>query len=72
MRKELHRDRDPVRAIAAVMLPLVAIIVAFAVAVERNGIRTASNEQPAAGSSGMARPHPPLDRAPGEALKVPL
>jgi len=27
-----------------------------------------SSDQPAAGSSGIARPHPPLDRAPGEPL----
>jgi hypothetical protein len=72
MDKELHRNRNPVRAIAAVMFLMAVTIVALLVAVERNGSRIASNDQPAAGASGMARPHPPLDRAPGEALKVPL
>jgi hypothetical protein len=72
MDKKLHRDRDPVRAISAVIFVMVAITAIFAITVERNGIRIASDEQSAAGSSGMARPHPPLDRAPGEALRIPL
>jgi hypothetical protein len=56
-------------------LTLAAVIVvaaAFAIFGENAGPQLVSNDQPAAGSSGMARPHPPLDRAPGEPLKAPL
>jgi hypothetical protein len=47
----------------------VAIVIAIAsvTTLERKDTRTASNEAPA-GTTGLARPHPPLDRAPGEAI----
>jgi hypothetical protein len=72
MDKELRRDRDLVRALRAAIFLVAVIAAACAVTAERNGIRMAGNDPPAAGSSGIARPHPPLDRAPGEALQVPL
>lgn len=68
MDKELRRDR--VAATLVAIFVIVAIVIAFAITVERSGIRLASNDQPA-GASGMARPHPPLDRAPGEPLHKP-
>jgi hypothetical protein len=60
-----------VHAIIWAMLVLAAVI-AFAISSERGDLRVVSNDQPAAGASSIARPHPPLDRAPGEPLKTPL
>jgi hypothetical protein len=65
---KLRRDR--VRAILAAIFVIAAIVAVVAITVERSGIQLASNDQPA-GASGMARPHPPLDRAPGEPLHKP-
>ena len=53
----------------AVVLFAVAVIVAMLAAlvttVERIDTRTASNASPP-GTTGLAKPHPPLDRAPGQ------
>ena len=43
---------------------LFAILAAAVTTLERIGTRTASNETPP-GTTGLAKPHPPLDRAPG-------
>jgi hypothetical protein len=61
-----------VHGIIAIMLVLAAVMAAVAILSERAGQRRVSNDQAPAGSSGIARPHPPLDRAPGEPLKTPL
>jgi hypothetical protein len=61
-----------VRTIVVAIVAVGAVAAAFAIIGEDAGLRMVSNDQPAAGSSGMARPHPPLDRAPGEPLKTPL
>jgi len=61
-----------VRAIVVAIVAAVALAAAFAIVTDRAGQQMVRNDQPPAGSSGMARPHPPLDRAPGEALKTPL
>ena len=63
-----------VRTIVSILVAIAGIVVAgaFAIFGENAGPQLVSNDQPAAGSSGMARPHPPLDRAPGEPLKTPL
>jgi hypothetical protein len=58
-------------AIVAAILALAVLAGAFALLGE-HGRDMVSNDQPAAGSSGIARPHPPLDRAPGEPLRAPL
>jgi hypothetical protein len=69
----MDRELSRYRVLRAAIFLVAAIAAACAVTAERNGIRIASNDPPpAAGSSGIARPHPPLDRAPGEALEVPL
>jgi hypothetical protein len=68
MEKELRRGR--VRATLGAMFVIAAIVTVFAITVDRSGIQLASSDQPA-GASGMARPHPPLDRAPGEPLHKP-
>ena len=44
-----------------------AVLLATVTTLERVDTRTASNETPP-GSTGLARPHPPLDRAPGQPL----
>jgi hypothetical protein len=53
----------------AVVLFAVAVIIAMLAAlvttVERIDTRTASNDSPP-GTTGLAKPHPPLDRAPGQ------
>lgn len=46
-----------------------AIVVAAAITIESVSTRTASNETPP-GTVGLARPHPPLDRAAGEPLQT--
>ncbi|HKO69339.1 MAG TPA: hypothetical protein VJV58_00255 [Bradyrhizobium sp.] len=61
-----------VRTIFLTLVAVVVVAAAFAIYGENAGPQLVSNDQPAAGSSGMARPHPPLDRAPGEPLKTPL
>ncbi|SFI32611.1 hypothetical protein SAMN05216525_107122 [Bradyrhizobium sp. Gha] len=49
-------------------LALVAVIgMASAITLERVNNRTANNEVPP-GTVGLARPHQPLDRAPGDPL----
>ena len=47
---------------AAVVL---AVLAAFLTTFERVGTRIAHNETPP-GTTGLAKPHPPLDRAPGQ------
>ena len=49
---------------------IVAVTVVLTLAATIHGVDTGqmSNEQPP-GTSGLARPHPLLDRAPGEAVK---
>jgi hypothetical protein len=59
--------RAAVMGIFAVILA-VAIIVAFVTTLEGVDTRDAGNvTQP--GTIGLAKPHPPLDRAPGEPLR---
>jgi hypothetical protein len=59
--------RAAVMAIFAVILA-VAIIAAFITTLEDVDTRHAGNvTQP--GTIGLAKPHPPLDRAPGEPLR---
>ena len=43
---------------------IIAILAAFVTTIERIETRTASNESPP-GTTGLAKPRPPLDRAPG-------
>lgn len=43
------------------------IVVASTITMERVNTRTVSNDAPP-GTTGLAKPHPPLDRAPAEPL----
>ncbi|MBR0830587.1 hypothetical protein JQ596_34275 [Bradyrhizobium manausense] len=58
-----HRTTIGFVAIAVV----IAILAAFVSTLARVDTRTANNETPP-GTTGLAKPRPPLDRAPGEAL----
>ena len=71
MLRRLRRDRDPLRTILAAILILAIAIAAFVITREHDNSRIVSNSQPAPGASGIARPHPALDRAPGEPLQKP-
>jgi hypothetical protein len=46
---------------------IIAILAAMITMLERVDTRTANNETPP-GTMGLAKPHPPLDRAPGQPL----
>jgi hypothetical protein len=54
-------------AIFAVIVA-VAIIAAFAATIQRVDTRQTSSDMPP-GTIGLAHPHPPLDRGPGEPVK---
>lgn len=44
---------------------IIAIVAAFVTTLERVDTWTAKNETPP-GTTGLAKPHPPLDRSPGQ------
>ena len=45
---------------------IVAIVAAFVTTLERVDTRLVANNQTPSGTTGLARPHPPLDRSPGQ------
>jgi hypothetical protein len=62
--RNIHRSAVTIFAVALTL----ALIAAFVTTVEHVDIRHASNEaQP--GTIGLAKPHAPLDRAPGEPVR---
>jgi hypothetical protein len=63
MSNERNSHRTAVILFAFAML--IAILAAFVTTLERIDTRTANNETPP-GTTGLAKPHPPLDRAPGQ------
>ncbi len=67
------RDRRHIRAALVACAALsIFIVTAFVIATEPRGFRVAGGDPPMAGASSLARPHQPLDRAPGEPLEAPL
>jgi hypothetical protein len=60
--------RERLRIVTAACVTSAAIIAACVIATQRDPSQVASSHPPVAGASGLARPHPPLDRAPGEPL----
>jgi hypothetical protein len=62
MSKERNNHRTAVVLFAVAVI--IAIVAAFFTTLDRIDTRTASNETPL-GTTGLARPHPPMDRAPG-------
>ena len=65
MSKEQNNHRTAVLLFA--VAAIVAIVAAFFTTLDRIDTRTASNEAPP-GTTGLAKPRPPLDRAPGQPL----
>jgi hypothetical protein len=59
--RDSHRTAVVLFAVAAI----IAILAAFVTTLERIDTRMASNETPP-GATGLAKPRPPLDRAPGQ------
>ena len=62
MNKERNSHRTALTLFAAAVV--IALLAAFLTTNERVNTRTASNETPA-GTTGLAKSRPPLDRAPG-------
>jgi len=65
LRTARHDHRTAVVLFAAVVI--LAILAATVTTLEGVDTRTASNETPP-GTMGLAKPRPPLDRAPGQPL----
>jgi hypothetical protein len=63
------RDRLCLMGLACATL-LAAMIAGFVLTTNHNGSRVGSSEPQVVGASSLARPHPPLDRAPGEPLEA--
>jgi hypothetical protein len=61
MERNSHRTAVLLFAVAVIF----AIVAAFVTTLDRIDTRTASNEAPP-GATGLAKPRPPLDRAPGQ------
>lgn len=61
MERNSHRTAVLLFAVAVI----IAIVAAFVTTLDRIETRTASNEAPP-GATGLAKPRPPLDRAPGQ------
>jgi hypothetical protein len=56
-----HRSAFTLFAVAVSVATLAAVVTTF----ERVNTKIASNETPP-GTMGLAKPHPPIDRAPGQ------
>jgi hypothetical protein len=63
MSNERNSHRTTVILFAVAMI--IAILAAFVTTLERVDTRTANTETPP-GTTGLAKAHPPLDRAPGQ------
>ena len=63
MSNERNSHRTPIVLLAIAVT--MATLAAFVTTLERVDTRTANNETPP-GTTGLAKPHPPLDRAPGQ------
>jgi hypothetical protein len=63
MSNERNSHRTPIGLFAIAVT--IAILAAFVATLERIDTRTANNETPP-GTTGLAKPRPPLDRAPGQ------
>jgi hypothetical protein len=53
-------------AMAFAILIVAIVVLALVTTLDRVDVRTSSNDRPP-GTIGLAHPHPPLQRAPGEA-----
>jgi hypothetical protein len=62
-------DQNRTTLVLSAIALAAAIVVASTVTMEHVNTRTASTDTPP-GTTGLARPHPPLDRAAGEPLRT--
>jgi hypothetical protein len=62
-------DHNRTTLVLSAIALAIAIVVASTVTIERVNTHTASDETPP-GTTGLARPHPPLDRAVGEPIQT--
>jgi hypothetical protein len=60
----MSNERNSRRTAVAIAV-IIAIIAAFVTTLEWTDTGTANNETPP-GTTGLAKPHPPLDRSPGQ------
>jgi hypothetical protein len=60
-----ERNSHRIAVILFAVAMMIAILAAFVATLERVDTRTANNETPP-GATGLAKPRPPLDRAPGQ------
>jgi len=65
MSNERNSQRTAVLLFAVAVI--IAVVAAFFTTIERIDTRTASNVAPS-GTSGLAKPRPPLERSPGQPL----
>jgi hypothetical protein len=61
----MSNERNSHRIAVFEVAMIIAILAAFVTTLERVDTRTANNETPP-GTTGLAKPRPPLDRAPGQ------
>ena len=62
-------DQNRTTLVLSAIALVIAIAVASAVTLEHVNMRMAGNDTPP-GTTGLARPHPPLDRAAGEPIQT--
>jgi hypothetical protein len=62
-----ERNRDRIAVVVFAVALIIAAFAAFIATFERVDRRRANNETPP-GTTGLAKPHPPLDREPGRTL----
>jgi hypothetical protein len=62
-------NQDRTALVLSAVALAIALVVASMVTMERVNTRTASNDTPP-GTTGLAKPHPPLDRAAGEPIQT--
>lgn len=55
-------------AFVLIAMVIIAIVAAWVTTLEQVDTRTANTETPP-GATSLAKPHPPLDRAPGQPVK---
>jgi hypothetical protein len=62
-----ERNSHPIAVVLFAVAVIIAMLAATVTTLERVDTKTASNETPP-GTTGLAKPRPPLDRAPGQPL----
>jgi len=61
----IERNSHPDTVVLFAVAVIIAVLAAFVITLERVDTRTVNNET-APGTTGLAKPRPPLDRAPGQ------